>query len=224
VSLASAHIPTPAVEAVLDRVRRIGVLAVVRAPDPDTAVAACVALVAGGVTGLEITYSTPEAPRVIRELVDRFGDDALVGAGTVVSEEHARLAADAGARFLVSPGTTPELTASMKDTGLAVMTGALTPSEVMHALALRTDVVKIFPASLGGPAYLRALRGPFPDAPLMPTGGITPGNVSDWVSAGAIALGAGGDLVPSSALATGDMDEIERRARAFAAAWAEAHA
>jgi 2-dehydro-3-deoxyphosphogluconate aldolase/(4S)-4-hydroxy-2-oxoglutarate aldolase len=159
---------------------------------------------------------------VIRELAEHFGDDALVGAGTVVTEEHARLAADAGARFLVSPGTTPELTASMKDTGLAVMTGALTPSEVMHALALRTDVVKIFPASLGGPSYVKALRGPFPDAPLMPTGGVTPQNVAEWVDAGAIALGAGGDLVPASALAAGDMAEIERRARSFSTAWTEA--
>lgn len=223
-TLTPVHVPTPAVAAVLDRIRRIGVLAVVRAPDPDTAVAACVALVAGGVTGLEITYSTPEAPRVIRELVERFGDDVIVGAGTVVTAEHARLAADAGARFLVSPGTTAELTASMKDTGLAVMTGALTPSEVMHALALRTDVVKIFPASLGGPGYLKALRGPFPDAPLMPTGGVTPDNVAEWVAAGAIALGAGGDLVPAAALAAGDMTEIERRAAAFSAAWTEANA
>lgn len=221
-TLSSLHSPTPAVAAVLDRIRRIGVIAVVRAPDADTAIAAGAALVAGGVTGIEITYSTPDAPRAIRELVDRFGDAALVGAGTVVTAEHARLAADAGARFLVSPGTTAELTASMKDTGLAVMTGALTPSEVMHALALRTDVVKIFPASLGGPSYLRALRGPFPDAPLMPTGGVTPENVADWVGAGAIALGAGGDLVPASALATGDMTEIERRARAFSSAWTEA--
>jgi 2-dehydro-3-deoxyphosphogluconate aldolase/(4S)-4-hydroxy-2-oxoglutarate aldolase len=222
VTLSSLHTPTPAVAAVLDRVRSVGIIAVVRAPDPETAVAAGIALVAGGVTGLEITYSTPEAPRVIRELADRFGDDALIGAGTVVTEEHARLAADAGARFLVSPGTTAELTASMKDTGLAVMTGALTPSEVMHALALRTDVVKIFPASLGGPSYVRALRGPFPDAPLMPTGGVTPENVAEWVGAGAIALGAGGDLVPAAALAAGDMAEIERRARSFSTAWTEA--
>jgi 2-dehydro-3-deoxyphosphogluconate aldolase/(4S)-4-hydroxy-2-oxoglutarate aldolase len=224
VTITSLHTPTPAVTAVLDRIRRIGVLAVVRAPDPGTAVEAAVALVAGGVTGLEITFSTPEAPRVIRELSERFGDAAVVGAGTVVTAEQAGLAADAGARFLVSPGTTAELTASMKDTGLAVMTGALTPSEVMHAIALRTDVVKIFPASLGGPAYLRALRGPFPDTPLMPTGGVTPDNIRDWVAAGAIALGAGGDLVPASALANGDMAEIERRARAFAVAWAEARA
>jgi 2-dehydro-3-deoxyphosphogluconate aldolase/(4S)-4-hydroxy-2-oxoglutarate aldolase len=222
VTLSSLHTPTPAVAAVLDRVRSIGIIAVVRAPDPETAVAVGIALVAGGVTGLEITYSTPEAPRVIRELAEHFGDDALVGAGTVVTEEHARLAADAGARFLVSPGTTAELTASMKDTGLAVMTGALTPSEVMHALALRTDVVKIFPASLGGPSYVKALRGPFPDAPLMPTGGVTPQNVAEWVDAGAIALGAGGDLVPASALAAGDMAEIERRARSFSSAWTEA--
>ncbi|SEB75897.1 2-keto-3-deoxy-phosphogluconate aldolase [Paramicrobacterium humi] len=201
--------------AALESVRAARVIAVVRAPSPEVAVDACDALVRGGVTGLEITYSTPDAPRVIRELDERYGDSVLLGAGTVTSARDAERAAEAGARFLVSPGTRPALTQAMLATGTLVMTGALTPSELMEAVELGSHVVKIFPASLGGPAFLGALRAPFPDVPLMPTGGVTPDNVAAWFAAGAIAVGAGGDLVPGTALTNGDFDEIERRARLF---------
>ncbi len=188
------------------------VLAVLRAPSAEGALRAADALVDGGVTGLEITYSTPDAPAVIRALNEKYGDRIYLGAGTVTTAREAEQAAEAGARFLVSPGTRESLTAAMKATGLVVMTGALSPSEVMAAVEYGTDVVKIFPASLGGPGYLRALRGPFPDVPLMPTGGVTPGNIDEWFAAGAIAVGAGGDLCPSDALAGEDWSEITRRA------------
>jgi 2-dehydro-3-deoxyphosphogluconate aldolase/(4S)-4-hydroxy-2-oxoglutarate aldolase len=199
----------------LDILKSTRVLAVLRAPSAHSAVFAADALVAGGVTGLEITYSTPDAPAVIRALNEKYGDRIYLGAGTVTTASQAEQAADAGARFLVSPGTRESLTAAMKATGLVVMTGALSPTEVMAAVEFGTDVVKIFPASLGGPAYLGALRGPFPDVPLMPTGGVTPGNIGDWFAAGAIAVGAGGDLVPGVALAAEDWAEITRRARLF---------
>ncbi|MBT2474434.1 bifunctional 4-hydroxy-2-oxoglutarate aldolase/2-dehydro-3-deoxy-phosphogluconate aldolase, partial [Microbacterium sp. ISL-103] len=156
----------------LSRARATGVLAVLRAPSPELALEASEAIIRGGVTGIEVTFSTPDAPAVIRELIARHGDAAYIGAGTVTTVEQAALAADAGAEFLVSPGTLPALTRAMLDTGRVVMTGAMTPTEVMGALELGVDVVKIFPASLGGPSYLGALRGPFPDAPLMPTGGV----------------------------------------------------
>lgn len=200
--------------------RAAGVLAVLRAPSPAVALDAIDALVRGGVAGIEVTYSTPDAPSVIATAIDRYGDRAHVGAGTVTTPAQAREAADAGAAFLVSPGTIPEIVEAMRATGTTTMTGALTPTEVMTALGLGVDVVKIFPASLGGPSYLGALRGPFPDATLMPTGGVTPDNLAAWFAAGAIAVGAGGDLVPGNALATGDFAEIERRARLFAAALA----
>ena len=203
---------------ILAMVRNTRVLAILRAPSAESALLAADALVAGGVLGLEITYSTPDAPAVIRELDARYGSRIYLGAGTVMSADDAARAADAGARFLVSPGTHPVVTAAMKATGLVVMTGALTPSEVMAALEYGTDVVKIFPASLGGPAYLGRLRGPFPDVPFMPTGGVTPDNIGDWFVAGAIAVGAGSDLVSSADLAAGRYDEIERKARLFAAA------
>ena len=197
--------------------REAGVLAVLRAPSASTALDAVEALVRGGVTGIEVTFSTPDAPEVIAQVRARYGG-ALVGAGTVTTAEQAREAAEAGAQFLVSPGSVAELSAAMTATGLVTMTGALTPSEDMLARGYGADVVKIFPASVFGPSYLGALRAPLPGIPLMPTGGVTPDNLAEWFAAGAVAVGAGGDLVPGSALAAGDMEEIERRARLFAAA------
>jgi 2-dehydro-3-deoxyphosphogluconate aldolase/(4S)-4-hydroxy-2-oxoglutarate aldolase len=201
----------------LDTLKATRVLAVLRAPTSESALRAADALVDGGVTGLEITFSTPDAPAVIRALDEKYGDRIYLGAGTVTTQEQAEQAADAGARFLVSPGTRERLTAAMKATGLTVMTGALTPSEVMAAVEYGSDVVKIFPASLGGPGYLKALRGPFPDVPLMPTGGVSPENIGDWIAAGAVAVGAGSDLVSSAALASGDWAAITRRAETFSA-------
>ncbi len=206
----------------LDRARSAGILAVLRAPSPDAALETAEALIRGGITGIEVTYSTPDAPSVIRELIARHGDAAYVGAGTVTTVAEATAAAEAGAAFLVSPGTLPDLTRAMQDTGAVVMTGALTPTEVMGALRLGVDIVKIFPASLGGPAYLGALRGPFPAAPLMPTGGVTPDNLADWFSVGAIAVGAGGDLANGASIAASDWADLESRAARFASALAAA--
>lgn len=198
------------------------VLAVVRAPSADSALRAADALVEGGVTGLEITYSTPDAASVIRTLAERYGDAAYIGAGTVTTVQQALEASDAGARFLVSPGTLPELTGAMLGTGSVVLTGALTPTEVMTAVALGVDVVKLFPAALSGPALMRALRGPFPDVPMMPTGGVTPANLGEWLAAGALAVGAGSDLVSTADLVAGDYAAVTRKARAFAEAAAAA--
>lgn len=202
----------------LDRLSRTGVLAVLRAPSAQAALGACDALVNGGVTGLEITYSTPDVATVISTLAQRYGDQVYLGAGTVTAAEQAVEAAEAGAEFLVSPGTVPALVQAMQVTGRTVMTGALTPTEVMIATGLAVDVIKIFPASLGGPGYLKALKGPFPDAVLMPTGGVTPRNVGEWFAAGAIAVGAGSDLVSASDLAQEDWSTITAKAQAFVAA------
>lgn len=208
----------------LDRARTTGILAVLRAPSPELALAASEAIIRGGVTGIEVTFSTPDAPAVIRELIARHGTTAYIGAGTVTTPAQAALAADAGAEFLVSPGTLPALTRSMLDTGRVVMTGAMTPTEVMGALELGVDIVKIFPASLGGPSYLGALRGPFPDAPLMPTGGVSPDNLAAWFAAGAVAVGAGGDLASSASIAAADWADIEQRASRFTSALIAARA
>lgn len=208
----------------LERVRTTGVFAVLRAPSARHAIEASRALVRGGITGLEVTYSTPDATTVIRELVAEFGDSAHVGAGTVTTPQQAQDAVAAGASFLVAPGTLPSLTRSMLDTGAIVMTGAMTPSEVMLAVDSGTHVVKLFPASLGGPGFLKALRGPFPGIPIMPTGGVSATNLGEWFAAGAVACGAGGDLVPSGALNDQDWPGIESIANEFSTALREVRA
>lgn len=200
---------------VLAGLQTAGVLAVLRAPSGAAAVSAVAALTAGGVTGIEITYTTPDATEAIAEVARRHGDQIYLGAGTVLREEQAREAVDAGAAFLVSPGTEATLVAAMRATGVAVFTGALTPSEVMAALRMGVDAVKVFPAMLGGPAYLRALRGPFPEVPMMPTGGVTPANLADWLAAGAVAVGAGSELCSTSAMAEGRWDEVTAAAHSF---------
>lgn len=199
-------------------VRRTAIIAVLRAPTPEAAVSAVDALVAGGVTGIEITYSTPQPAEVIREIARRHGSGVYLGAGTITRPEQAVEVAEAGAQFLVSPGTVPDVASAMLATGRVTMLGALTPTEIMTAQNLGAHVIKVFPASLGGPGYLKSLRGPFPDAPLMPTGGVNPSNLAEWFSAGALAVGAGGDLVSAAALASGDWLAITETARAFVAA------
>ncbi len=195
-----------------------GVVAVLRAPSPEAALGAIDALVAGGVTGIEITYSTPDATAVIAETARRHGDAILLGAGTVTTPVQAERAVAAGATFLVSPGTTRPLAEAMHGTGAVTLLGAMTPSEVMSAVELGAAAVKIFPASLGGPAYLKALRGPFPDVAFMPTGGVNADNLATWLTAGAIAVGAGSELCQPAAMAAGRFGEIEATARRFTAA------
>ncbi len=208
----------------LDRLTEVGVVAVIRAPSTQAALRGAEALVRGGITGLEITYSTPDAPAVIAALDEEFGDAIYLGAGTVTRPDQAREAADAGARFLVSPGTMAQVVEAMLATGRVVLPGALTPSEVMQCVTLGAHVVKIFPASIGGPGLLRALKGPFPQIPMMPTGGVSADNLADWFVAGAIAVGAGSELVSTPELAAADWDVITGKARRFAAALAAARA
>ena len=202
----------------LRSVTEAGVIAVLRAPSATAAVRAVDALVAGGVTAIEITYSTPDAEDALAQVADRYGDAVLLGAGTLTRPEQAARAVAAGAQFLVSPGTEAGLAGAMRATGALVMLGALTPTEVMAASALGADVVKVFPASLGGVGYLRALRGPFPDIPLMPTGGVTSDNLGDWLAAGAVAVGVGSELCSPDAMRAGDWAAVERNARSFTAA------
>lgn len=208
----------PAVKIPLDVLHSVGVISVIRAPSADAAIRACDALVEGGIRGLEITYSTPDVPGVLEVLSGRYGSEVIVGAGTVTTAEHARLAADSGAQFLVAPGFSAPVAEAMAATGLTTMVGALTPTEVMLASDSAADIVKVFPASLGGPRYLGALRGPFPDVPLMPTGGVSVANLHEWFAAGAVAVGVGGELVSGADLAHSRFDEITRKALEFAAA------
>jgi 2-dehydro-3-deoxyphosphogluconate aldolase/(4S)-4-hydroxy-2-oxoglutarate aldolase len=200
---------------VLEKVKKLGVLAVIRGPSPELTVQMVGALLAGGVAGIEITYSTPNAEEVVRTLVQKFGDDILIGMGTLTKPEQAQYAKDAGAKFLVSPVCEPALVKSMVASGLPTMAGAFTPTEVLQAYNLGVDVVKIFPGSVGGPAYVKALKGPFPYIPMMPTGGVSASNVAGWFAAGVIAVGAGSELCPPQLAREGKFDEISKRAADF---------
>ncbi|HST39629.1 MAG TPA: bifunctional 4-hydroxy-2-oxoglutarate aldolase/2-dehydro-3-deoxy-phosphogluconate aldolase [Conexibacter sp.] len=202
----------------LTRIRSAGVLAVLRAPSADAAIAAADALIAGGVRGIEVTYSTPDVPAALAGIRARHGDGVVLGAGTLLDPPQAAEAAAAGAQYLVAPGLDDELVEAMAATGAVVMAGAVTPTEVMRARRLPVDVVKLFPGSLGGPALLKALRGPFPDLAFLPTGGVSAANVGEWLAAGALAVAAGGELCPASALRDGDWDDVTARARSFAGA------
>jgi len=202
-------------QVVLEKVKELGLLAVIRGPSPELTVQMVEALVKGGVKGIEITYSTPNAEEVVKRLAAKFGDSIVLGMGTLTKPEQAESAKAAGASFLVSPICEPELVKAMIATGLLTMAGALTPTEVYQAYSLGTDVVKIFPGSLGGPAYVKALKGPFPYIPMMPTGGVNAGNAADWFAAGVVAVGAGSELCPPQLAKEGKFDEITKKAAEF---------
>lgn len=207
----------------LQQLSDVGVIAVIRSPSAESAILGVEALVRGGVTGIEITYSTPDAPGVIRNLRAQYGQKILLGAGTVLNEAQAQEAVSAGAEFLVSPGATSEIAEAMSRTGATVMLGALTPTEVMNALKLGADVVKIFPAGLSGPKLISSLRGPFPDVAFMPTGGVSADNLDQWLSVGAVAVGAGSELCSTADLEQGRFEKIEERAAAFSAQYRRIH-
>jgi 2-dehydro-3-deoxyphosphogluconate aldolase/(4S)-4-hydroxy-2-oxoglutarate aldolase len=202
----------------LDEIRRIGVIAVLRAPSEELALQMVEALVAGGVTGIEITYSTLNAADVVRALHEIHGSRIVLGMGTLTQSGQVDEARAAGARFIVSPHTKAGLADAMVGSGLATMIGALSPTEVEEAYARGADVVKIFPASLVGPSYIKSLRGPFPDIPMMPSGGVNAANLGDWLRAGAVAVSAGGELCPVDWARQGRFDAITGRAREFIAA------
>ena len=209
-------------QAILKRIADLGLLAVLRAPDPAGARRAVDALVEAGVLGIEITYSTPDAASVIADVKQNYGDEVLVGAGTLITRAQVAEAAEAGASYLVSPGLDDEVVASMQTTSLPAMAGVLTPTEVMRGVGLGVDVMKLFPGSLGGPSYLRSLRGPFPDVPFMPTGGVSADNVGDWLVAGAVAVGAGSELASAGDISSGDFAGIREKGRRFLVAIREA--
>ena len=177
------------------------------------------ALLQAGLTVAEITMTVPNAIDAIGSVAKRFGHEVLVGAGTVTDAETVRRAVDAGAGFVVSPCLVPEVIDAARGAQVAVLPGALTPTEVFEAFRLGGDMVKVFPAeSIGGAAYLRALRGPFPDIPLVPTGGVTLDNVREMFEAGAVAVGVGSELVSKDALARRDYAAIGALAAKFLAA------
>jgi 2-dehydro-3-deoxyphosphogluconate aldolase/(4S)-4-hydroxy-2-oxoglutarate aldolase len=200
---------------VFEKVKALGLLAVIRGPSADLTVKMVDALIAGGVLGIEVTYTTPNAEDVVKTLADKYGDRIVLGMGTLTKPEQASTAKQAGASFLVSPTCEAGLVKSMLASGLLCMAGALTPTEVLQAYQLGVDVVKIFPGSLGGPAYIKALKGPFPNIPMMPTGGVKADNVTDWFSVGVVAVGAGSQLCPPQLAKEGKFEAITKKAAEF---------
>ena len=203
----------------LSTLREIGIVPVIRAESADAALAVVEALVEAGLTVAEITMTVPRAIDAIASVAKRFGKKVLVGAGTVTDAATARRAVDAGAEFIVTPCLVPEVIELARRVDVAVLAGALTPTEVFEAFRLGADMVKVFPAqNVGGASYLRALRGPFPKIPLVPTGGVTLDNVGEMFDAGAVAVGVGGELISKDALARRDYAAISKLAGLFLAA------
>jgi len=205
-------------EEVLSRIREIGLLPVLRAQSIDEAVALAEAIEAGGVRALEVTMTVPGALEVIRQLARETKGRILIGAGTVLDAETARACMLAGAEFIVSPALNLKTIEICRRYGVAVMPGALTPTEVVTAWEAGADVVKVFPcSSLGGASYLKALKGPLPQIELIPTGGVSLATAAEFLAAGAFALGVGGDLVNSKAIAEGKPEIVTETARKYVA-------
>jgi 2-dehydro-3-deoxyphosphogluconate aldolase/(4S)-4-hydroxy-2-oxoglutarate aldolase len=200
---------------VVERIRTTGVIPVIRAQTADEATDAIAAIQAGGLSVLEITMTVPGAVRLIEE-VARRAPDALVGAGTVLDAETARACIGAGARFVVSPALGLDTIAVCREAGVAVLPGALTPTEILTAWRAGADLVKVFPASaVGGPSYIKSLKAPLPQIGLVPTGGVNLKTAGDFIRAGAAALGVGADLVDLAALRRGEASVITERTRQF---------
>lgn len=201
----------------LARIIGTGIVAVLRAPSGAMLVDVAEALLAGGVEAMEVTFTVPGAPRVLEQVAARLGNKILLGAGTVLDSETARTAILAGAEFVVGPTVNLEVIRLCRRYDKAVLPGALTPTEVITAWEAGADIVKVFPADLMGPKYLKALHGPLPQVKLMPTGGVNLDTAADFLNAGASALGIGGSLVEAKAVAAGDMDRIASLARQYVA-------
>lgn len=207
----------------LRRIEQIGIVPVVRAGSLEEARRAVDAIHAGGIPIIEITMTVPDAPAMIREIVQQYGEKVVTGAGTVVNAAQAEMCLDAGAEFLVSPGLSVPVLRAAAARGKLAIPGVLTPSEIMRALEEGISLMKIFPCgSVGGAKYLKSLRGPFPDCSFIPTGGVGLNNAAEYISAGAFALGVGAELVDLAALRRNDSKKIADAAKALVEAVTEA--
>lgn len=200
----------------LNLIMQTGVIPVVRAESAELAGRAIEAIKAGGIQVLEITMTVPGAVRVIEQAAAKYGDEALVGAGTVLDAVTARSCILAGAQFIVSPSLDLDTISCCRRYGIAVIPGALTPTEVVTAWQAGADMVKVFPCgAVGGASYIKALKAPLPQIDLVPTGGVSLDTAADFIKAGAAALGVGSDLVDTKALREGRDNLITERARQF---------
>ena len=210
---------------VLKRIEEVGIVPVVRAATSEEAIAVAEVIREGGIPIVEITMTVPGAITVIAELSKRYGDEVLIGAGTVLDPETARSCIAAGAQFIISPSLNIQTIELCKSQRIAIFPGALTPTEVVTAWDAGADAIKVFPCSaVGGASYLRALKAPLPDVKLVPTGGVSLATAKDFIAAGAWALGVGADLVNTKAIKAGDRESVVAAARSYVAAVREARA
>ncbi|MFL5962262.1 MAG: bifunctional 4-hydroxy-2-oxoglutarate aldolase/2-dehydro-3-deoxy-phosphogluconate aldolase [Gaiellaceae bacterium] len=203
-------------DGVLKAIAASRIVAVIRTASGEQAVGAAGALAAGGISAVEVALTTPDAATAIRKIRTAH-PELLVGAGTVLSSIDVTVSVEAGAAFVVSPGLAPEVLDAARRAPVLAIPGVLTPTEVQRALGF-APLLKLFPAGLGGPKLLQALRGPFPEVQFMPTGGVAAENLAEWFAAGAFAVGAGTDLCPPDALERTDYDAITRRAQEYLSA------
>jgi 2-dehydro-3-deoxyphosphogluconate aldolase/(4S)-4-hydroxy-2-oxoglutarate aldolase len=207
------------------RIVQTGIVPVVRASSADQALAAAEAVCAGGVPIVEVAMTVPGALEVIAKLAKTVGQEVLLGAGTVLNPASARRCIDAGAQFLISPGFDLETVTFAAGQGVLMIAGALTPTEVITAWNAGSDLVKVFPCGpVGGASYIKALRAPLPDIPLVPTGGVNLNTAADFIRAGAAALGIGGELISAAGLKAGNTRAITEAARQYVAIVQEARA
>ncbi len=205
------------------RIAEVGIIPVVRASSAHQALLAVEAIRAGGISIVEVTMTVPGAIEVIGQLAKTAGSDVLVGAGTVLDAKTAQQCLDAGAEFLVSPGFDAQTVKFAREKGILVIPGALTPTEIIMAWNAGGDLIKVFPCgTVGGAKYIKALKGPLPQVPMIPTGGVNLDTAADFILAGAEALGVGGELLSESALKSGRTNQITDAARRFVAIVREA--
>ena len=203
---------------VKNRITEVGIVPVVRASSAKQAMLAAEAVCAGGIPIVEVTMTVPGAVEVIAHLAKSMGSDVLIGAGTVLDAGTAERCVDAGAEFIVSPGFDLETVKFAQRAKKVMMAGALTPTEVIAAWKAGSDFVKVFPCgTVGGAKYIKALKAPLPQVPMIPTGGVNLNTAADFILAGAAALGIGGELVSASALESGNTSPIVDAAQAFVA-------
>ena len=203
---------------VLDAVRAHRLVSVIRAADPAAALEAARAAIRGGIAIVEVTYSVPDAPSVMRQLVAEKHPGVVIGAGTVLTAREAAAALDAGARFFIAPNVSQAVAGAAREAGVFYCPGAYTTNEILHAMEMGAHLVKVYPVGVaGGPDYIKVIRDPLPRVPMLAAGGTNLENIVPFYAAGCIACGIGGTLVDPALAAAGRFTEIESRARAFVA-------
>lgn len=201
-------------ENIITKITQTGIVAVVRATSGEQAIKICEACIEGGISAVELTFTVPMAHKILEQLSLRYtGNEIVIGAGTVLDAETARIAMLSGAVFIVSPAFSEETVRICNRYRVPAMPGVVTPAEAIRALEAGCDILKVFPGELFGPKIIKSIKGPLPQAPLMPTGGVDTANVGEWIKAGAVAVGAGSSLTAGAK--EGDYGKITATAKVF---------